>query len=71
LIARCTSSGHSLTRPKPSTRSFSINRYGFDGAYALALQARAEFVAEVEGFIGVAPIPEPFRPGAARALCRR
>ena len=31
------------------SRSFSVDRYGFDGAYELAVQARAEFVAEVEG----------------------
>jgi hypothetical protein len=44
------------------SRSFSVDRYGFDGAYELAVQARAEFVAAVEGFIGVTPIPERFRP---------
>jgi hypothetical protein len=47
------------------SRSFSVDRNGFDGAYALAVKARAEFVAEASGFIGVAPIPERFRPGAA------
>ena len=45
------------------SRSFSVDRYGFDGAYELAVQARAEFVAEVEGYVGVTPIPERFRPG--------
>lgn len=45
-------------------RSFSVDRYGYDGAYELAVQARAEFVAEVQGFFGVAPIPKRFRPGA-------
>jgi hypothetical protein len=44
------------------SRSFSVNRYGFDGAYELAVQARAEFVTQGRGFIGVAPIPERFRP---------
>ncbi len=44
------------------SRSFSVDRYGFDGAYELAVQARAEFVAEVEGYVGVTPIPERFRP---------
>jgi len=48
---------------KPSrSRSFSVDRYGFDGAYALAVKARAEFVAEVEGFVGLAAVPERFRP---------
>lgn len=42
--------------------SFSVDRYGFDGAYELAVQARAEFVAEVGGYVGVTPIPERFRP---------
>jgi hypothetical protein len=46
------------------TRSFSVDRYGFDGAYAHAVKARAEFVAEVEGYVGVAQIPESFRPVA-------
>ena len=44
------------------SRSFSVDRYGFDGAYELAVQARAEFVAEVEGYVGLTPIPERFRP---------
>ena len=44
------------------SRSFSVDRYGFDGAYELAVQARADFVAEVEGYVGVTPIPERFRP---------
>ena len=44
------------------SRSFSVDRYGFDGAYELAAQARAEFVAEVEGYVGVALIPKRFRP---------
>jgi hypothetical protein len=48
---------------KPSrARSFSVDRYGFDAAYELAVQARAEFVAEVEGHVGLTPIPEQFRP---------
>jgi len=44
------------------SRSFSVERYGFDGAYALAVKARADFVAEVEGYVGVTPIPKRFRP---------
>ncbi len=44
------------------SRSFSVDRYGFDAAFALAVKARAEFVAEVEGYVGVTPIPERFRP---------
>ena len=44
------------------SRSFSVGRYGFDDAYALAVAARAEFVAEVEGYVGVTPIPGRFRP---------
>jgi hypothetical protein len=44
------------------SRSFSVDRYGFVGAYELAVQARAEFVAEVDGYVGVTPIPERFRP---------
>jgi len=44
------------------SRSFSVDRYGFDGAYALAVQARAEFVAQVEGYVGVTLIPERFWP---------
>ncbi len=35
---------------------------GYDEAFALAVQARAEFVAQVEGYVGVAPIPKKFRP---------
>jgi hypothetical protein len=46
------------------TRTFSVDRYGFDGAYELAVKARAEFVADVEGYVGVTPIPERFRPSA-------
>lgn len=45
------------------SRSFSVERYGFDAAYSLAVQARAEFVAKVEGYAGVTMIPERFRPG--------
>ncbi len=44
------------------SRTFSVDRYGFDVAYELAVQARTEFVAEVEGYFGVMPIPERFRP---------
>jgi hypothetical protein len=43
------------------SRSFSVDRYGNDKAFALAVQARAEFVAQVEGYVGVAPIPKKFR----------
>lgn len=46
------------------SRSFSVDRYGFDGAYEMAVKARAEFVAEVEGYIGLTPIPQRFRPAA-------
>jgi hypothetical protein len=49
------------------SRSFSIDRYGFDGAYNMAVKARAEFVAEVEWYIGVTPIPERFRPAVYAA----
>ena len=44
------------------SRSFSIDRYGFDTAYELAVQARAELIATVEGYVGIAPIPKRFRP---------
>lgn len=44
------------------SRSFSVDRYGFDEAFARAVQARAEFVSEAEGYVGVAPIPARFRP---------
>jgi len=44
------------------SRSFLVERYGFDDAFALAVKARAEFVAKVEGYIGVTLIPERFRP---------
>ena len=46
------------------TRSFSISKYGNDLAYALAVKARAEFVAEVKGYAVVNRIPEKFRPRA-------
>lgn len=46
------------------TRSFAVLKYGHDEAYALAVKARAEFVAEVEGYIAVSNIPEKFRPRA-------
>ena len=44
------------------SRSFSVDRYGLDGAHELGAQARAEFVAKVEGYVGVALIPKRFRP---------
>jgi len=44
------------------SRSFSVDRYGYDAAYELAVEARAELVANVEGYVGVAPIPRRFRP---------
>ena len=44
------------------SRSFSVDRYGYDQAYALAVQARAELVASVEGHIGITPILKCFRP---------
>ena len=46
------------------SRSFSVDRYGFDRACELAVKARAEFVVEVEGYIGVTSIPERFLPAA-------
>jgi hypothetical protein len=50
-------------RVKPfRSRWLSVDRYGFDVAYVLAVQARTEFVAEVEGLIGMTPLPEWFRP---------
>jgi hypothetical protein len=42
------------------SRSFSIERYGYDVAYALAVRARDEFVAEVEGYIGVGRLSRKF-----------
>lgn len=45
------------------SRSFSIDRYGYDAAYELAVAARAELVAQVEGYVGISPIPKRFRPG--------
>ncbi len=48
------------------SRSFSVNRYGFDEAYALAVQARAEFITEASGFFGVTHIPDRFRPEGNR-----
>lgn len=47
------------------SRSFSVDRYGFDAAYELAVKARAQFVEEVEGFVGLAPIPVRFHPSRA------
>jgi hypothetical protein len=44
------------------SRSFSVDRYGFDGAYELAAQSRAEVIAEVEGYVGMTVIPKRFRP---------
>ena len=44
------------------SRSFSVDRYGYDTAYELAVQARAELVATVEGYVGITPIPQRFRP---------
>jgi hypothetical protein len=44
------------------SRSFSVDPYGFGGAYELAVQARAEFVAQVEGYVGVSLVSERFRP---------
>lgn len=46
------------------SRSFSIDRYGYDGAYELTVQARAELVATVEGYVGITHIPKRFRPRA-------
>jgi hypothetical protein len=44
------------------SRSFSVDRCGFAAAYGLAVQARAEFVTQVEGYIWVTSIPARFRP---------
>lgn len=44
------------------SRTFSIDRYGYDAAYELAVQARAELVATVEGYVGITHIPKRFRP---------
>jgi hypothetical protein len=35
------------------SRSFSVERYGYDGPYELAVEARDELVAEAEGYVGV------------------
>lgn len=45
------------------TRSFSIDRYGEDHAYALAVQAREEFLANVQGYLPIKVVPEAFRRG--------
>jgi hypothetical protein len=50
------------------SRSFSVDRYGFDGAYELAVEARAKFVAGVEGYVGVKWIPDRFRPATMMGL---
>jgi hypothetical protein len=44
------------------SRSFSVDRYGYDDAYLLAVDARAELVALVRGYVGVTQIPKRFRP---------
>jgi hypothetical protein len=44
------------------SRSFSVDRYGYDGAFQLAVRARDALVATVEGYVGVTPIPKRFRP---------
>jgi len=44
------------------SRSFSVTHYGYEAAYEMAVKARAEFVAEVEGYVGLPPIPVKFRP---------
>lgn len=44
------------------SRSFLVDRYGYDAAYELALEARVELVTSVEGYVGVAPIPKRFWP---------
>jgi hypothetical protein len=48
-------------RPSRS-RSFSIDRYGYDEAYLLAVEARQELLALAQGYVGIAPIPKRFRP---------
>jgi hypothetical protein len=53
------------------SRSFSVARYGYDGAYELAVQARDELVAEVDGYIGVSRVSKKFRSSQwGRALRR-
>jgi hypothetical protein len=44
------------------SRSFSIDKYGYDDAYLLAVEARQELLALASGYVGVAPIPKRFRP---------
>ena len=44
------------------SRSFSIARYGSARAFALAVEARAEFVALALGYVGLTPIPKAFHP---------
>jgi len=48
------------------SRSFSIDRYGFDRAHALAVKARGESVAQAEGYVGVTQIPQRCRPAEQR-----
>ena len=44
------------------SRSFSVERYGFDEAFALAVKARAEFLADAGGYVGLTQVPERLRP---------
>jgi len=43
------------------TRSFSVDRYGEDGAYELAVQAREEFLANVTGYLPLRLVPPRFQ----------
>lgn len=62
---------------KPSrSRSFSVDRWGFDEAFALAVKARAAFVADAEGCVGLTQVPVRLRPkrqaagGSQQVTCR-
>lgn len=43
------------------TRSFSVNRYGEDQAYALAVQAREGFLQDAQGYLPIQMVPAQFR----------
>jgi len=45
------------------TRSFSVNRYGEDQAYALAVQVREGFLQEAQGHLPLKMVPVQFRRG--------
>ena len=44
------------------SRSFSVTRYGHEAAYAMAVQAREEFVQMVAGYANISSVPKRFRP---------